>query len=604
MIIVFILDNYGEFSNGTTITAMRTKALLEERGHTVRVVSAGPLTGENYFTLKKRYIPIVTEVSRRQNMYFAKPDESVLRAAFEGADLIHFFMPFKLSQAALKLAKKLDIPFTAAFHTQPENITYGAGLGRLGRPIAWMLYQSFLNDFYRHVKHIHCPSQFVASEMRHNNYKSHLHVISNGIGDDYRPMAKEKTAKAKRQILSIGRYAPEKKQDIIIKAIAKSTFKDQIQLVLAGFGPLEGRYKRLAKRLGVDVRFAFFNRDDLKDVILDSDLYVHAAEAEIEGIACLEAIASGIVPIIAKSKKSAASQFALDDGSLFETRNVKQLTERIDFWLENDPLRHEAAEAYAKSAEKYRISHSLDLFEEMLKEALFDHRRLLTTKTKKGKKLKKHITFPWYKRAMSFIVYYFIAIPFLWLFIIVIKGVRIKNAKIIRRHKGGGVLVSNHVHTLDSAMNGLAAFPRKPVYTGLKANFKLPVAGFLVNILGTVPVPETPDEMKVFFHELQKQVHAGRLVHFFPEAHLIEFYSTLRPFKNGAFQVAKEAMVPVIPIGISFRDKKGIFPLFSKKRILIKVGNPIQPDLFELKKPGIETLSDAAFRSMQELISQ
>ena len=599
MIIVFVIDNYGEFSNGTTITAMRAKTLLEARGHLVRVVSAGPIVGENYYRLKKRYLPLVSEVSKRQNMYFAKPDVEILKSAFTGADIIHFFMPFKVSQVGIRLAKKMNVPATAAFHTQPENITYGAGLGRLGRPVAWILYQSFLNDFYRHVKHIHCPSKFVADELRHNNYKSNLHVISNGISDDYHPLVSPMPAKSTWQLLSIGRYAPEKKQDVIIKAVARCRHKHRISLVLAGFGPLKKRYERLARRLGVDVRLAFFERDDLMRTIHESDLYVHAAEAEIEGIACLEALASGLVPIIAKSKKSASSQFALDDRSLFPTRNHKTLAERIDYWLDNAEEKRSMAAAYAASAEKYKISHSMDLFEEMLKQAVFDHRRLQTVKTKKGRKLKKRITLPWYKTALSVIVYYFIAIPCLWFYLVVVIGVRVKNRKLLRKHKGGAVLVSNHVHVLDAAMNGLAAFPRKPVFTGLKANFQLPIAGFLVNILGTVPVPETPDEMKVFFHELQKQAHAGRLVHFFPEGHLEPFCSILRPFRNGAFQVAKEAMVPIFPIIIRFDDKRGIFPLFSRKRIILTVGEPIVPDLFELKKPAIENMSETAAQIMR-----
>lgn len=37
MIIVYVIDNYGEFSNGTTVTAKRSKEKLEAKGHTVRI---------------------------------------------------------------------------------------------------------------------------------------------------------------------------------------------------------------------------------------------------------------------------------------------------------------------------------------------------------------------------------------------------------------------------------------------------------------------------------------------------------------------------------------------------------------------------------------
>ena len=59
-------------------------------------------------------------------------------------------------------------------------------------------------------------------------------------------------------------------------------------------------------------------REPLADFYNQCDLYVHAAEAEIEAIACIEAFASGLVPVIANAKMSATKQFALDKRSLFK----------------------------------------------------------------------------------------------------------------------------------------------------------------------------------------------------------------------------------------------------------------------------------------------
>ena len=57
-------------------------------------------------------------------MVFARPDEEVLREAISWADLVHFLLPFRLSMKGLEIARELDVPHTAAFHVQPENITY------------------------------------------------------------------------------------------------------------------------------------------------------------------------------------------------------------------------------------------------------------------------------------------------------------------------------------------------------------------------------------------------------------------------------------------------------------------------------------------------
>lgn len=601
MVIVFVIDNFGEFTNGTTITAKRTKEQLERRGHSVRVVSAGDNEGIEFYRLKKRHIPIVSWASKKQNMYFAKPNHDIMKAAFTGADIVHFFMPFRVSKVGLRLAKKMDIPVTAAFHSQPENITYGMGLGRWGKPIAWGLYQVFKNDFYAHITHVHCPTTFIANEMRKQGYRNECHVISNGISDIFYPRMQTKSSD-EFQILSIGRYALEKKQDVLLKAVSLSKYKERINVILAGKGPREKKLKRLAASLDLNCEFGFFNQDQLLEIIHNSDLYVHAAEAEIEGIACLEAIACGIVPIIAKSKKSATSQFALDERSIFPCGKPKELAKRIDYWLSLPEERRRMGFEYATNSHHYQLNHSIDLFEEMMKLAMDEHKRELVARSKNGKTIRKKIAQPIWKRMLSFLVYFLIAVPVLWVYIILFRGVRIKNRKRLTKLKSGAVLVSNHVHTLDSAMNGIAAFPKKPVFTGISANFKLPVAGLLVSILGTVPVPETLDEMKVFFLELVRQARRGRFVHFFPEGELVKYDESIRPFKRGAFQIAEEARVPVVPIGISFHEKKSIFPLFSPNKVILNIGEPIYPDIFKLKKESIQSLHEATWESMVDLI--
>jgi len=601
MVIVFVIDNYGEFSNGTTVTAKRTKERLEARGHTVRIVSSGPIEGEGYYRLKKRFIPFVSKVSEKQGMYFSKFDKEIMTEAFTGADIVHFFLPFQLSHKGVMLAKKLDIPYTAAFHSQPENVTYGMGLGRLGRPIAFFIYEKYYNQLYRFVERVHCPTVFIAKEMRHNGYTNELHIISNGISPVFSPVDVEKTAD-KIQILSVGRYALEKKQDVLLRAVNHSKYKNRIHVVLAGAGPREKKLRRIATRLGVDTEFGFFNQPDLLDKIHHSDLYVHAADAEIEGIAALEAIACGIVPVIAKSPKSATAQFALDERSIFVSEKYKELSQKIDYWLDNPEIRKEASAMYAAHAENYRLEHSIDLFEEMLKQAIEDKRRERVSKAKVNKSLRRKIVFPYLKRGLSFLFYFVVAVPFLWIILTLIMGVRIKNRKHLQKLKTGAVLVSNHVHPLDAAMCGVACSPKKPVFTGIRANFKLPIAGFLVNILGTVPVPETMDETKVFLYELAKQARKGRFIHFFPEGELIKFDTELRPFKKGAFQIAAEASVPVVPIGISFHPRKSFYPFFTSKKIVLTIGEPIYPDMFKLKKDAIQALSEEAFRSMDQLI--
>ena len=600
MIIVYVIDNYGEFSNGTTITALRSKQKLEALGHTVKIVTAGDYPGKDIYHLKKRYIPIISRVSEKQHMYFAKYDEKIMTEAFKDADVVHFFMPWNVSVKGVKLCKKLQIPCTAAFHSQPENVTYGMGLKQFGKPLAWFLYKRHQFNLYRHVLHVHCPTSFIANEMKKHHYHNQKHVISNGIDQIYQPGVKIESSTI--QILSTGRYAPEKRQDIIIKAIARSKYKDNIKLILAGQGPLKQKYEKLAKKLNVNTEFGFYDQNQLLNIIQQSDLYVHAADAEIEGIAALEAIACGLVPIIAVSNKSATAQFALDDRSKFDSKDYKTLALKIDYWLEHKEEKQIMSKAYVEYAENYRLDHSVVLLEQMFKQAIEDKQKL-DAYAYIEKAYKKLVVKSRSRKFVSALFYYIIGIPLLTIYMYVFKGLRIKNRKNLRTINSGAIMISNHVDNLDSVMNALSVFPKKPIFTGIKDNFKLPITGKLVTLLGTTPIPETPNEIKVFFHELSKQIRKGRIVHFFPEGELVKKDTQLRAFKKGAFLLAEETKSPIIPVGIRFIESQHKLPFLLKAKVVVDVGTPIYPDLFQYKKDSIMQLTEESFSEISTLIN-
>ncbi|HOA63713.1 MAG TPA: glycosyltransferase, partial [Bacilli bacterium] len=150
MVIVFVVDNLKNLSNGTSITAYRFANKLREQGHEVRIIT-DELTGENIYTLKTRNIPIVSKVAKRQNVTFAKPDKKIIKEALTGADIVHFFVPWKTSRITYKIAKKMGIPMTCAFHVPPASIVYGAGLRFIEKPLLWYIFRRF-RRFYKKIK--------------------------------------------------------------------------------------------------------------------------------------------------------------------------------------------------------------------------------------------------------------------------------------------------------------------------------------------------------------------------------------------------------------------------------------------------------------------
>lgn len=376
MNILIVVDQFDDSNNGTTISARRFAKGLEQAGHTISIVSSGESSGQKY-GLKTYRLPIgVSKLVRSQGMTFAKPDEKILRKAISKADIVHFYMPFPLSIAGLKIAEELQVPHTAAFHVQPENITYSIGLGT-NEKINDMIYHFYRDHFYNHFNRIHCPSKFIASQLKEHGYTANLHVISNGVDDDFQYMKSEKPSdlEDKFVITMIGRYSNEKRQDVLIDAIRHSKYASKIQLVLAGRGPKKSYYTNLGKTLPNPPIMNFFTKEQLLNLLSYTDLYVHAADAEIEAISCIEAFACGIVPIISDSSNSATPQFALNEDSLFLPGNSIDLARKIDFWIENPIYREDMEKQYAKSAENYRLKNSVKQMEEMFENAITDQRK-------------------------------------------------------------------------------------------------------------------------------------------------------------------------------------------------------------------------------------
>ena len=373
MKILIVIDQYDNLSNGTTISAKRFVDGLRKDGNEVQILSTGK-DEENKFGLKTYKFPkVIDKYFKANEMVFAKPDEEVMREVFKNQDVIHFYMPFVLARKGVKIAEEMHIPHTTAFHVQPENITYAVGLGT-NQLINDKIY-TYFRTYYNKFRHIHCPSKFIANQLENHGYTAKLHVISNGVDEDFKFDRKEKPEELKDKfiITMVGRYSPEKRQDVLIDAIKKSKYSDKIQLILGGKGQCYEKYKEQSKDLKNPPIMQFFEKNDLANVLSYTDLYVHSADAEIEAISCLEAIACGNVPIISNSNESATVQFALNDKSLFEHGNSEDLAKKIDYFIENPEYLIQMRKEYAEFANKFRIENSIKLMEKMFEEEIEDY---------------------------------------------------------------------------------------------------------------------------------------------------------------------------------------------------------------------------------------
>ena len=237
MNIVLVIDQFDNGNNGTTITARRYAEQLRRRGHRVTILAGGE-AAEGKICAPVHKIPVFQPLVEKQGFGFAKPDEEAYYQAFRDADVVHFYLPFRFCRRGEEIARQMRVPTVAAFHMQPENVTYSIGMGKSKR-LNDFLYHWCYRKFYNRFRYIHCPSEFIAGQLKAHGYDAELRVISNGVDPLFRPVDTPRPPEfeGKFVILMVGRLSGEKRQDLIIEAAKKSRYADKIQLVFAGKGP-------------------------------------------------------------------------------------------------------------------------------------------------------------------------------------------------------------------------------------------------------------------------------------------------------------------------------------------------------------------------------
>jgi alpha-1,6-mannosyltransferase len=110
-----------------------------------------------------------------------------------------------------------------------------------------------------------------------------------------------------RLLLIAGRLALEKRQALLVRAIAKLSESRDVSLLILGDGPESARLRRLAERVLPQTRFLPFTRDaaEYAELLASADVLVHGSCCETYGFVLVEALASG-TPLVVPDRGAAA----------------------------------------------------------------------------------------------------------------------------------------------------------------------------------------------------------------------------------------------------------------------------------------------------------
>lgn len=173
-------------------------------------------------------------------------------------------------------------------------------------------------------------------------------------------------------------------------------------------------------------------------------------------------------------------------------------------------------------------------------------------------------------------------------------GCRVRGKKNLKGVKGG-IIVTNHVHYLDSLMVESFAPYHKVFHTGAGFNSKKGIRGELLKLLGYLPLNGTFSAQKHFNNRLEQILKRGGYVQFYPEHAFWHRYKKPRPYIGGAFKYAAKFSVPVIPTFITFESTPLRRLLGLKERAVLNVLKPIYPDKNLTLRENADMLSSRAF---------
>lgn len=180
----------------------------------------------------------------------------------------------------------------------------------------------------------------------------------------------------------------------------------------------------------------------------------------------------------------------------------------------------------------------------------------------------------------------------------------IQNYKALKHT--GVVSVCNHVHYMDCTMIALALFRKRMYFMTLEENFRIPVVKQLIRILGAVPQSNHPHRTKELFSKLEDALKQGAAVQIYPERVLRPYYNLgTRKMQRGAFKMAVEANVPVLPMVITYREPKGLYRLFKKKPCMDLTLLPaVDPPAAETPQESARLLQRQVEKAMNEEIQK
>lgn len=285
-------------------------------------------------------------------------------------DVVHIQSHIVIGRGLTREARKRGIPIVATNHVMAENVldftVLPASWTRYAIKLAW---EDAARTFAM-TRAVTTPTRRAAEFLQHTIDIDGVIPISCGIqASNYTP---DLTPRDANRLVFVGRLTTEKQIDVVLRGLAKLDPGLDVTLDIVGTGDQRRNLEELGAELGVSDRVTFHGHttdEELKALLTHASAFVIASIAELQSIATMEAMASGL-PIVAAD--AVALPHLVHDGEngyLFEPGNVDDLAAKLTTVLTQSPQeRLRMQQASLEGVKVHDMQRTLDTFEALYRD--------------------------------------------------------------------------------------------------------------------------------------------------------------------------------------------------------------------------------------------
>ena len=176
---------------------------------------------------------------------------------------------------------------------------------------------------------------------------------------------KKYKSKKKLEILNIARLTHQKDQITLLKAINLSKFKNQIKLIIVGYGPLKIKLNEFINNHSLNCKI-IDNKTNLQKYYAKADLFILSSLYEGLPTVMVEA-ASNCLPIISSNFKSGSKEILCSGkgGYIFKKKDHIELSNLINKFFKDPSTFYKKEIICRKNINKFSINKNIKLFKNL-----------------------------------------------------------------------------------------------------------------------------------------------------------------------------------------------------------------------------------------------